>query len=416
MQFKAEQPPIPTDYLAPFESFKAYAIRRGRVYRGTIRSDAAADREKLEETLAAAPGESLLEEHNGRLVATIRVYNGRRPSKRYWLHALLLVLAFITTIGAGAEMARSEHRGLALIPFEFVVNSLAHILEGARAEFVRELLPAFLQDVRNGLPYGVSVMLILLCHEMGHYLMARRYKIDTTLPFVIPAPFFFGTMGAIIRMRSPIMHRRALFDVGAAGPLAGMVASLGVCIVGLHLSEFVRSPAVARGEVFILGNSPLFAVLTWLVHGTVDFQLDLHPMAVAGWFGFFVTFLNLLPLGQLDGGHVWFAVFGRAQHIVGRAFLVVMVTTGLLGLAASLNLLPPDLLATFNLTPADLQWCFPWLFFSLLVVTLLKVRHPPVVDPTVRVGALRTVLGLILIALFFLLITPRPITVVSFVR
>jgi membrane-associated protease RseP (regulator of RpoE activity) len=416
MQPETPQPPPRVDYLAPFESFKAYAIRRGRVYRGTIRAEAAADRGELKRTLGAAPGEFLLEEHNGRLVATLRVYTGRRPPKRYGLHALLVVLAFITMVGAGAEMARPAHRGLALIPFEFVTNALAYIVEGAQAELLQELWPTFLRDVRNGLPYAVSVMFILLCHEMGHYLMARRYKIDTTLPFVIPAPFFFGTMGAIIKMRSPIMHRRALFDVGAAGPLSGMVASLAVCVVGLHLSEFVREPTIVPGEMFVLGNSPLFAGLTWLVHGSIDYRLDYHPMAVAGWFGFFVTFLNLLPLGQLDGGHVWFAVFGRAQHVVGRVFLTLMVGTGLLGLLASIGVIPRGLLAAFELTPADLQWCFPWLFFSVLVVALLRVRHPPVVDPTVRVGVLRTVLGLVIILMFLLLVTPRPIAVEAVVR
>jgi len=184
----------------------------------------------------------------------------------------------------------------------------------------------------HGFLYSISLVSILLSHEMGHYLMCRKYGIDATLPFFIPFPFPalnpFGTMGAVIKMKGRIPNRRALFDIGVAGPLAGLAVTIPVLIIGLKHSEFVPLSQIPGGTIF-LGESVLFSQLSKLVMGPTPqgFDTMLHPMAFAGWAGLFVTALNLLPIGQLDGGHVLYAIFGhKSQQIytfVLGAFIIV---------------------------------------------------------------------------------------------
>ena len=374
------------NYVEAFETFGACRLRHGVMYRGRIRADLAEDTDALHRTLAAAPGEYHIEELDGDTYATIQVYRpGKKPRQRLWLHIGLLLLTVITALGAGAELASPHPRGLSLIPFEFVLDSTAHLFEGEGAVVVQELLPRFLVDMQAGVPYAAALLFILLAHEMGHYIAARRYGIDATLPFVLPAPLFFGTFGAVIRMRSPIAHRRALFDIGIAGPIAGLVASFIVCFIGLRLSSYVPI-AEAPHLPFELGRSAVFRVMSCsaLGPGGPEDMLLWHPVLIAGWFGLFLTFLNMLPLGQLDGGHVWYALVGSKQKHVGIAAFALLVGMGVIFLG--------------------------WMVLALLVLLVLRIAHPPVIDESVSLGPGRRILGavtIVLVALLFIVVPIR---------
>jgi membrane-associated protease RseP (regulator of RpoE activity) len=208
------------------------------------------------------------------------------------------------------------------------------------------------QLLLQGLAYAVSLLFILGCHEMGHYLVARRHRIKATLPYFIPVPFFLGTFGAFIQMRSPVPNRRALFDVGIAGPLSGLVVALPLLLWGLSRSELVPSPEEASLLNFEAMNpqaSLLLALLSKLALGgalTADMAIHLHPVAVSGCLGLVVTALNLMPVGQLDGGHLVHAMYGqRMGALIGQVtrilvLLLVVVHSELLLWAILLFFIP----------------------------------------------------------------------------
>ena len=237
-----------------------------------------------------------------------------------------------------------------------------------------------------GLPFALTLLLILLSHEMGHYILARIHGVWASLPYFIPGPpFFVGTFGAFIRMKSAPANRRALFDIGAAGPWAGVCFAIPAVIVGLALSE-VRPLDPLSGGI-ILGDSALFSALIWLVLGVApdDVRVILHPIALAGWFGLFVTFLNLLPVGQLDGGHVVYSLFGRAHRWIARVFLLVILVLGFQG---------------WN------GW-FVW----VVLLAILGIDHPPTDDQVLPLDRRRTIYGWCTVGLFVLTFTPVPISI-----
>ncbi len=247
------------------------------------------------------------------------------------------------------------------------------------------LLTAGSTYVTWGRAYSCGIMLILLSHEMGHYLMCRRYGLRSTLPFFIPMPLIspFGTLGAVILMRRASTDRRVLFDVGIAGPLAGMVPAVIVLAWGLARSEVVSEiPTDLPG--IRLGSSLLYAGIRGVIHTDLPegSKVMLHPAAYAGWAGLFVTALNLIPVGQLDGGHVVRGLLGRRAPIV---FFLVM--GGLVGLALYNPL-----------------W---WAFVLLLFLMLLRRRLPPMND-TQPLGAGRVALGILALLIFVLCFTPSP--------
>jgi membrane-associated protease RseP (regulator of RpoE activity) len=246
-----------------------------------------------------------------------------------------------------------------------------------------------LEDPRTivlGLPFAVTLMSILLFHEMGHYLLARRHGVRASLPYFIPGPpLFVGTFGAFIRMKSPPANRRALFDVGAAGPWAGALLAVPAAIVGLSLSE-VRPLNPLDESGIILGDSFLFSTLTRLVLGVSanDVSIVLHPIALAGWFGLFVTFLNLLPVGQLDGGHVTYSLFGRSHRWISRVALVGILLLGFEGWQG-------------------------W-FFWVALLSVLGVDHPPTLDLASPLDPRRKVYAWCTVGLFALTFMPVPIS------
>ena len=226
-----------------------------------------------------------------------------RPSGVTRVHVVLFLLTLLTTTMAGADMAGAY-------------VSLAHPF-------------ATFGNLAAGLSFSIPLMMILFAHEMGHYLVARRNNVDVSPPYFIPAPlpsvFFIGTFGAFIRMRSPARTRRVMFDIGAAGPWAGAVLAVLAVAIGLKLSDV--SALDTSGGGLQLGNSILFWALSYAMLG-VDpnsVNVNLHPVAFAGWIGLLVTTLNLLPVGQLDGGHVVYALFGRWHRTIARLFIVACV-------------------------------------------------------------------------------------------
>jgi membrane-associated protease RseP (regulator of RpoE activity) len=241
----------------------------------------------------------------------------------------------------------------------------------------------FSDGIAGALWYSGGIMAILLAHEMGHYLMARKYGIPATLPFFIPMPFSpFGTMGAVIKMSGTIPNRRALMDVGAAGPLAGMVLIIPAILLGLLKSKLV--PLTALGENSIsLGDSLLFKILATISIGQVPKGQDvlLHPLAFAGWVGLLVTALNLLPVGQLDGGHISYSLFRGKSRVVSKIFYWILI-----GVCA-----------------------FLYAGWALLVVILTIIRrHPPTWDDSIPLDRRRIAMGWIALGVFVLAFTPVP--------
>lgn len=278
--------------------------------------------------------------------------------------------------------------------------------------------------VSGGVLFSLSLMIILGAHEMGHYLYGRRYGVSITVPYFVPAPPFvspIGTFGAFIRIRSPIPSRRELFDIGAAGPFAGAAAAFPFLFAGLLFSEVVAvdSETLAEmGSAMSLGNSAVFALFSKMALGTVPegHEIVLHPVAFAGWIGLFVTALNLMPAGQLDGGHLVYSVFPPRWHRrISRATVLALVVMGLgtapladlapyLGLSAAAGALPPWL--------AFEGWA-GWLFWAIVLVAL-GTSHAPAEREDVALDPARKVLAFASLVLFACCFSPVPVSFVEF--
>jgi Zn-dependent protease len=291
------------------------------------------------------------------------------PRPRWWLHILLLAATFLSTLVVGARIyADFEARQPAFsfnddnfFPVEWMWQAPARLM--------------------HGLPFSLTLMFILLAHEMGHYLYARYYRVYATPPFFIPFPSLIGTLGAFIRIKGPIPNRTALFDIGIAGPIAGFIPSCVAVLVGLSLSH----PLAFSGAP--LDNEPGFPLAFHLAARLLGLDLpltslSLHPIAVAGWVGMFATALNLLPGGQLDGGHILFSVFPKLHRWISLAVV-------------------------FALIPLAKYCWVGWLIWA--VVLWLTSRHPPIPRrPGVSIG--RKWLAVLAIAMLVLAFTPTPLS------
>ncbi len=230
----------------------------------------------------------------------------------------------------------------------------------------------------------IGLLSILLAHEMGHYLTCRYYRVDATLPFFLPAPFLTmaGTLGAFIRIRSPIPNRRALFDIGVAGPLAGFAFCLPVLVLGML--EARVQPVSHGADGIFLGEPLLFRAVAWLVHGSLpgDVTLVLGPLGLGAWFGLFVTALNLIPIGQLDGGHVTYSLLRSRAQLISRIGSWVCVALVYFG---------PN-----------------WILWAVLVRVLGR-RHPATLDDESPLGRGRVVVGVLSLIVFVLCFVPDPV-------
>jgi membrane-associated protease RseP (regulator of RpoE activity) len=231
--------------------------------------------------------------------------------------------------------------------------------------------------------YSGALMSILFCHEMGHFLMARKYGVPATLPFFIPVPFFpFGTLGAVIKMQGNIPDRRALLDIGAAGPLAGLAVSIPVIFIGIKLSTIIETGQISE-EMISLGDSLLFSWLSRLAIGKLPEgqELILHPLAYAGWVGFLVTAMNLLPVGQLDGGHIIYSLFHKRSRFISFMIYGMMVYVFLFHSAM-------------------------WMLWLILLG--IFHRHPPTLHDALPLDSRRKWLGSLTLLAFVLTFTPAP--------
>ena len=304
------------------------------------------------------------------------VWVPRARKQRYWLHALLLLLTVLTTLVVGAHMQDNFLRNQPV----FSLND-----DGLFSFF--PIGWAFSQPSRLllGIPFAGTLMLILLAHEMGHYLYCKRYGVFATLPFFIPAPTLIGTLGAFIRIRSPIRSRTALFDIGIAGPIAGFVVALVVLVASLGLSK----PLLAVSDIQ-LGYPLIFELMHRLLASSSAansaatlplFRANLHPVALAAWVGMFATSLNLLPGGQLDGGHIVFSIAPRAHKFVSRLTILILL-------------------------PMAVYFWAGWLVWAILL-EISSFRHPQVADLP-RVSGWRIWLAVFGLIMLILTLTPAP--------
>lgn len=287
----------------------------------------------------------------------------RRSPLSDWAWPIGLFLATVfTTLWAGAYATNADPF---LGAWRFLVNNPAALLKG--------------------IPFAATLLGILVTHEFGHYVLSRIHRVPASLPLFIPGPpHFIGTFGAIIRMRSPILNRQALFDIGVAGPIAGFVVAVIALVIGLRWSTVV----VDQGFFGLrLGEPLLLQFFSWLVLGPTPegYDVILHPVAFAAWFGLFVTSLNLIPIGQLDGGHVAYALWGNRQRSIALAIVPVLLFLGFIG--------------------------WPGWFLWAGMAGILGLAHPPVMDPETSLGPIRMWIGWAAIAIFALTFAPVPFSV-----
>ena len=290
----------------------------------------------------------------------------RKFQSRLWLHMLLLLLTILSTTVAGALHYASFVSEFSTRPVALSWGTLLH-----------------------GFWYSGTLLGILGAHEMGHYLLCRRYNVDATLPYFIPMPpllFLTGTLGAVIKIREAFPSRRILFDIGVAGPIAGFVLLVPALFFGMSLSNIV--PAPTEGSVLFLGEPLLFKLANHAVFGSVQDAntVNIHPMVFAAWFGMLATALNLLPFGQLDGGHITYATLGRWSTPISIA--TVGTAIGMTFISVS------------------------WLVMTIMMLTMLVMfgpRHPRVLYEHEPLGAGRIAVAIFALVMFILCFTPVPI-------
>lgn len=354
----------------------AYRVIRGRIRPGVSNEDMGKVAEWADQVQTLQYGSET------ELVAVRR--EAPPPRDNLSLHLLLFAAALGSAVVAGGFLAGTD-----LLDTRFAE------IGGTRLPVPTEVRFA---EMSVGLPFALAFIGILLGHEMGHYVTARRHGVHASLPYFIPFPPYFsivGTLGAFIRLRGPMMRRSVLFDIGVAGPLASFLLSLPLLFAGLRLSEPVPAadpglyPFLVHfaGEPIRIGSNAILQSAAALSVPGFDAgsAVVLHPLAFAGWLGIFVTALNLIPLGQLDGGHILYAVAGTAQRRLGRVFVLILLLLGLV-------------------------WWGWWLWAGIaLALGRGRTAHPPVLVEEVPLGRGRRILGWTALALFVLSFSPAPL-------
>lgn len=321
-----------------------------------------------------------MSDHNEELsgfqaVHPVEVYVVRPQRRRYWLHLLLLLITFVTTTVVGARLQYNFNENLPALS----------ATEDALPLFPVDWIVHDPGELALGLPFSLTLMAILLAHEMGHYVYCQRYGVFATLPYFIPAPTLIGTLGAFIRIKSRIHSRAALFDIGIAGPIAGFVIALPALLFALPLSRAAGPPL--PNELHF-GMPAIFHITHLLMGPFVESlaipldQLRLHPVAIAAWVGMFATSLNLLPGGQLDGGHIVYSVAPYQHRWISRMTIAILI-------------------------PLAVWYWMGWLLWAALL-GVTGMRHPAVpVWPELDVR--RRKFSLVALALLALTVIPAPI-------
>lgn len=313
-----------------------------------------------------------------------------QKKNRYLLHASLFLLTFVTTTLAGVEWTT-----------------------GTLGPYTWDML-------LTGLPYSLLILFVLTCHEFGHYFAAKYHKVDATLPFYIPFPpiagfLNFGTMGAVIKTTSPVRSKKAMFDIGIAGPIAGFVACLIILIYGfqnvpgeayiLSIHPDYFSPEYGRdGLQLVFGDTILFSFFKYLFADHAQFfppmsEIYHYPFLCVGWFGLLITAMNMLPVGQLDGGHISYTMFGENNHfkiaVITFVFLFIFGISGFVDSILELNL--------------NIGWS-GWLFWAMILYFVIRLKHPPIADDE-PLDSKRMALGYLSFAILLLSFSPNPIVI-----
>jgi membrane-associated protease RseP (regulator of RpoE activity) len=298
---------------------------------------------------------------------------GFAPRKR-WFHSVsfhvgLFLLTVLTTLIVGAHVAQNYAQNIPAFDWDL------------SWPFFRDLA-RHPDQLLLGVPFSFTLLTILLAHELGHYFTCRHYRIDATYPYFIAAPTLIGTLGAFIRIKSPFVNRRELFDVGIAGPIAGFVLAIPALVAAILLSRGTM-PAATPDSISL--GSPLAAILlTKLLRSGVNpAEVILHPIGCAAWVGLYATALNLLPVGQLDGGHILYSLLGEKYRWFSRGFFLVLVPLGIF------------------------RW-HGWLVWAV-VLFFLGLRHPRVIDPEVPLGRNREILAVVAALMLALTFLPTPV-------
>jgi len=288
----------------------------------------------------------------------------KRKGKSVWANIILLIATVITTILTGSILYIGK-LDMWSVPNFWDIFNIGNLFYG-------------------GILFALPLMSILFVHEMGHYYISKKHGIATSLPFFIPIPpilpdFNIGTFGALISSRDPMPNKKALFDVGIAGPLAGFLIALPITIIGIATSKMVSVDPSVTGQP-MLGSSILFMFIANLIHGMPQgFGLDLSLTAFAGWVGLLITSINLLPASQLDGGHIFRAVLGKKQKYAGWIAVFIMIFTG-------------------------------WFFFAILIVLVMGMAHPPPLNDSTKLDTKRKILFIVILAILILCYIPYPLT------
>lgn len=289
-------------------------------------------------------------------------------SERYWIHILLFLATLASTTLVGARIQDNFDHNLPFFDFDRDIAALLawwgqpHLL-------------------LKGLPFSLTLLTILLAHEFGHYIACVYYRLDASLPYFLPAPTFTGTLGAFIRIRSPIYTKRALFDVGVAGPIAGFVVLLPALAIGLAYSKII--PGIALQGALSFGTpSALWLLERAIFPGVAISDIYLHPVARAAWIGLLATALNLLPIGQLDGGHILYAMAGDKHKLLSRIFVGFLV-------------------------PIGIVFWYGWLLWAVLLF-FFGMRHPAIYDAA-ELSSGRKKLGYLALGIFVLCFTFAPV-------
>ena len=297
------------------------------------------------------------------------IKKSKKKEKPVWINYLLIIATIITTILTGSILHLGYLDAFSLPnPLDiFKVENLAH----------------------GALFFSLPLMSILMVHEMGHYFISKKHGISTSLPFFIPIPpvlsFNIGTFGALISSRDPMPNKKALFDVGIAGPLAGFIVAIPITIIGLATTKVVPISLIDQipeGSI-IFGQSFLIdpVIARGIMQIPEGFTYEMNSILFAGWVGLLITSINLLPAGQLDGGHIFRAVLGDKQKYVGWAAVIVMIVTG-------------------------------WLFFAFIIIFLMGMMHPPPLNDDTELDTRRKLLFIVAIAMLILCYIPYPIRIV----
>jgi len=321
-----------------------------------------------------------------------------KPTALQWIkHILLLAATFCTMSVTGVISPYGPYLGpMASEPeTDSIIAGIAGI-PGLYFKLIYgavELMAVNQKWLIYGVEFAASLLFILICHEMGHYIACRIYKVDATLPFFIPTPPLIaaGTFGAFIKIRSPLPSRRAVFDIGVAGPIAGFIAIIPVCLIGvatMHTYSPELAGHIPAGPVFT--DQLLPRIFAYLFGVDLRFGIG-NPFYFASWFGLLVTALNLIPSGQLDGGHAMFAVFGEAVHRwTGRIAFLVMLVLSVSG-------------AYFFSSPSGF-------LVTIILGIMLRVKHPQPLDQT-PLDAKRKLIALLTLVIFILSFVPFPIVI-----